>query len=159
MKTIILMVAVILSSSFSLIAQSTQKSTTDQMVAQNDKKYILADQYLTTESKKGSDSKMMTAEEVLVMRQTSALKIRKLLAQKVEYPSLAVENCIQGTVILEVTIGDLGKIQSFTILKSPHTLLDKEISRSMEKLKSNRIIKAPALDDFKVHVPFRFRLK
>ena len=91
--------------------------------------------------------------------QTAVLRIRQLLTQKMEYTQVARENGIEGTVMVEVTIANGGKIQEATILQSPHDLLDQAVTRSMKLIEGTQIIKKYPARTLKVKVPVNFRLK
>ncbi len=159
MKNIILIIGIILSSVFTLKAQSESLNKSGQVLAQNNKGLSIIDQPLTQVSKFDSVKNRDPLKKTFELHQNAAIKIKQLLIQKVKYPSLAIDNCIQGAVLLEVNIGPTGEIEAFNIVKSPHALLDKAISSSMKVLKGLQILPRNHQEELKVWVPFYFRLQ
>ena len=62
----------------------------------------------------------------------SALK--KYIAKNLKYPSVAINNDIQGKVFVRFIITHKGEVDSVSVLKSVHPLLDKEAIRVVKEL-------------------------
>lgn len=60
---------------------------------------------------------------------TSAKNLIDLIAKNLRYPSVAVENNIEGKVTMSFTITAEGTIENIVINKSAHPVLDKEAAR------------------------------
>jgi|JI10StandDraft_1071094.scaffolds.fasta_scaffold709011_2 TonB family protein len=57
------------------------------------------------------------------------------IRKNITYPVYAIENELQGTIEVCFTISELGEIQNISILKSIHSLLDKEAARVVNEMK------------------------
>jgi TonB family protein len=55
------------------------------------------------------------------------------MLEQVEYPSLAIENAIQGTVAVSFTIGSDGKIANFKVLVAPDRLVMEPVERCIRQ--------------------------
>ena len=145
MKTSILFLAITLISSLSLMAQSGPIEVEYQA------SLSVADH--------SSSKEVNTSVTAAELRQTAASEIRQLVIQKVEYPAIARDYGIEGMVVVEVIVGNSGKIQEYTILKSPHSEFDKAVIQSMKSIKNNQLIQQHQQGALVVHVPLNFRLK
>jgi protein TonB len=80
------------------------------------------------------------------------------IKNQIEYPQIAREGGIHGTVVLEVTINERGKYESHRVVRSPHKLLTKECEKHIASLRFQPGKQGGKPVRFKVQVPFRFKL-
>lgn len=60
--------------------------------------------------------------------------IFKFLAENLKYPKMAIENQIQGTVLLRFIVGKNGKVRDIEILRSVNKMLDEEAVRVVQQM-------------------------
>jgi len=56
-------------------------------------------------------------------------EFRKFIAENLQYPEIALENCITGTVYVEFTINQTGEVTDLNVLRSVDPALDAEAAR------------------------------
>jgi protein TonB len=77
---------------------------------------------------------------------------------EIEYPEIARESGISGTVILEVYIDKRGRYKKHKVVRSPHKLLTKECEKHIANLRFQPGIQGGNPVPFKVQVPFNFKI-
>lgn len=58
---------------------------------------------------------------------------RRFILTKLKYPPLAIENNIQGKVIVEFDVNSRGEVENIYVVESPDDLLSKEAIRAVNK--------------------------
>jgi len=61
-------------------------------------------------------------------------ELRNFLTRNIRYPMIAVEQKIQGTVIIRFMIDEIGKVSDVTVISSIHPSLDKEAVRIVSSM-------------------------
>lgn len=74
-------------------------------------------------------------------------KLYRLLAENIHYPEDAMENGIDGKVVVRITVGTDGEIMDPEVIKSVYPSLDKEAVRAILKIKENGGRFKPATDE------------
>ncbi len=152
MKSSILVLVIAFFSTLPLFAQSTLND----LEYEAEVTHLKDNQRPAPTAESSEENPLIKAAE---LRQTTAFNVRQLIMQNLEYPEIARDYGIEGTVVLEVTIGDSGKIQGFNVLKSPYAKFDEAINRSVQSVKNQKVIEQSPEEAIVVRVPINFRLQ
>ena len=89
-----------------------------------------------------------------------AAELMKWLSSHVQYPAIAIESCIQGTVIVAFIVEPDGSVSNVEIVRSVDTDLDQEalrVVRQMPKWKPGK--QDGSTVRVKFHLPIKFMLE
>lgn len=75
----------------------------------------------------------------------------------IEYPQMARDANIQGTVVLRILIDPQGRYQRHKVINSPHPLLTRSVEAQIEALQFSPAVQAGKPIYFWINVPFSFR--
>ncbi|MFT6743287.1 MAG: TonB family protein [Paraglaciecola sp.] len=81
------------------------------------------------------------------------------LSETVEYPEIMLENQIEGTVWLKLTISNKGAIVQSKIIKSPSIAFDKQVMKAVDSFVSNEVQSSDYKSFRNVNVPIYFYLR
>jgi len=79
------------------------------------------------------------------------------ITRLIEYPSIAREAGIEGTIVARVLVGRDGKYMRHKIINGAHPLLEREVEKHLSKLKFTPAIQGRKPILFWVNIPFTFR--
>ncbi len=80
-------------------------------------------------------------------------------AKNIEFPEIMIAYGIEGTVVLEVSISEYGKIQQARIVKSPSPIFDNAVWEAMKSIDAIDIRGDKYEGAKKIHIPILFSLK
>lgn len=84
---------------------------------------------------------------------------REKLYEYVEYPAMAREAGLEGTVVVVIVIDEKGVPQDFNVLKSIHPLLDEASTSALSKIRFTPGRQRGKAVRVKMAIPIRFKLK
>ena len=86
------------------------------------------------EAPEEEDAKVFVSVEKMPKFPGGELAMRKYIAKNIEYPAIAKENDIQGTVYLRFVVLKSGKVGQVQLLRGVDELLDEEAQRVVKSL-------------------------
>lgn len=78
--------------------------------------------------------------------------------EKINYPKLAEEKKIEGTVYVQFVVSKKGNVLEPEIAKGVHKILDKEVIRGIKEMKFEPAIKNGKAACFEYGIPITFKL-